>query len=271
VRQNNLVATPIELVISYRKKGLLDLNLSLRQIAKIWEPMKKIIALVVLCSIGLTMGIAYFYVQRASELPEWYTDQPESAQPSNPVTSPSPATPSRTAIAIQEKIKAAKPGNIQEQLTAAEVDNLIVAGLTQSNGVTKALPAAVKGIKTHIQQDQISSGAIVDLAELEKMPASPRTEMMNKLLNIMPQLRDKPVYIGVAGKLSVRDGQPQLDSDSKIQIGKVELPLNDVAKQLGVSRSALEEQVTNYLQFRNLDIQTIDLTDQGAKITGKKK
>lgn len=95
--------------------------------------------------------------------------------------------------------------------------------------------------------------------------------MMRRLLKIMPQLRGKPVYIGVAGKLSVKDGQPQLAPNSKLQIGKVELPLNDVAKQLGVSRSTLEENVTNYLQFRNLDIENIDLTDQGATITGKKK
>jgi hypothetical protein len=234
--------------------------------------MKKIIALLALCSIGLTIGIAYFYVQRASELPEWYTEQPETIQPPNstPSTSPSPAPP-RTATAIQENIKTAKPGAVQEKLTAAEVDNLIVASLTNKNGETTALPVAVKGIKTQIQQDQIRTGAIVDLAEVENMPSSSRTEMMRRLLKIMPQLRGKPVYIGIAGKLSIKDGQPQLSPDSKLQIGKVELPLNDVAKQLGVSRSALAEHVTNYLQFRNLDIETIDLTDQGATITGKKK
>jgi hypothetical protein len=235
--------------------------------------MKKIIALVALCSIGLTIGIAYFYVQRASELPEWYTEKPAPTQPPNstPSTSPSPTPTPRTATAIQEKIKTAKPGAVQEKLTAAEVDNLIVASLTNQNGVTKALPSAVKGIKTQIQQDQIRTGAIVDLAEVENMPSSSRTEMMRRLLKIMPQLRGKPVYIGVAGKLSVKDGQPQLAPDSKLQIGKVELPLNDVAKQLGVSRSTLEENVTNYLQFRNLDIEKIDLTDQAATITGKKK
>jgi hypothetical protein len=233
--------------------------------------MKKIIALAALCSIGLTVGIAYFYVQRASELPDWYTDKPEPTQPPNSIPSTSPTPTPRTATAIQEKIKTAKPGAVQEKLTAAEVDNLIVASLTNKNGETKALPPAVKGIKTQIQQDQIRTGAIVDLAELENMPSSSRTEMMGRLLKIMPQLRGKPVYIGVAGKLSVKDGQPQLAPDSKLQIGKVELPLNDVAKQLGVSRSTLEENVTNYLQFRNLDIEKIDLTDQGATITGKKK
>lgn len=235
--------------------------------------MKKIIALVVLCSIGLTIGIAYFYVQRASELPDWYADKPEPIQSPNstPSISPSPTPPTRTATAIQEKIKTAKPGAVQEKLTAAEVDNLIIAGLTKSNDVTTALPSAVKEIKTQIQQDQIRTGAIIDLAEVENMPSSSRTEIMRRLLKVMPQLRGKPVYIGVAGKLSIKDGQPQLSPDSKLQIGKIELPLNDVAKQLGVSRSALTEHVTNYLQFRNLDIETIDLTDEGATVTGKKK
>ncbi len=234
--------------------------------------MKKIIALTVLCSIGITMGVAYFYVQRASELPDWYADDqpaqtPSSFKPPSPPLTP----PARTATTIQKNFQTAKPGAVQEQLTAAEVDNLIIAGLTKNNSAAKNLPLAVKSIKTQIQQDQIRTGAIIDLAEVESMPPSPRTEMMGRLLKIMPQLRGKPVYVGIAGKLLVKDGQPELAPDSKIQVGKVELPLNDVAQQLGVSRSKLAEHVTNYLQFRNLDIETIDLTDQGATITGKKK
>jgi hypothetical protein len=230
--------------------------------------MKKITTLVALCLIGLTIGIGYFYLQRASELPEWYTDSPE---PSPPVISTTMTPSPRTAEAIQEKIKTAKPGAIQEQLTAAEVDHLIVASLTKNSGTAKTLPSAVKGIKTQIQQDQIRTGVIVDLAEVENMPASSRTELIGRLLKIMPQLRGKPVYIGVVGKLSIKDGQPQLSSDSKLLIGKVEFPLNDIAKRLGVSRSALENNVTNYLQFSNLAIEKIDLTDQGATIIGRKK
>jgi hypothetical protein len=153
----------------------------------------------------------------------------------------------------------------------AQVDNLIVASFTNKNGEIKTLPPAVKRIKTQIQQNQIRTGAIVDLAEVEDMPSSSRTEMMSRLLKIMPQLRGKPVYIGIAGKLSIKDGQPQFAPDSKLQIGKLELPLNDFAKQLGVSRSALAENMTNYLQFRNLEIERIDLTDQGAIVTGNKK
>jgi hypothetical protein len=230
--------------------------------------MKKIIALAALCSIGLTLGIAYFYLQRASELPDWYTEQPV---PSTPSSLPTPAASPRTATAIQEKIKTAKPGIVQEKLTAAEVDNLIIASLTNKNSAAKALPSAVKSVKTQIRQDQIQTGAIIDLVEVENMSSSPRTEMLKRLLKIMPQLREKPVYIGIAGKLSIEDGQPQLSPESKLQIGKVELPLNEAAQQLGLSRSALSENITNYLQFHNLDIDSIDLTDQGATITGQKK
>jgi hypothetical protein len=231
--------------------------------------MKKILAFFALCSIGLTVGIGYFYWQRATALPEWITETPTNPETTaSPGASPTP--PARSANTIEEKIQKAKPGPVQEQLTGAEIDNLIVAGLTKNSG-TKALPNAVKGIKTQIQQDRIRTGAIVDLAELENMPANPRTEMMNRLVKIMPQLRSKPVYIGVVGQLSVKDGQTQLSKDSKIQIGKLELPLNDVAKQMGVSRSALEQNITNYLQFSNLNIEKIDLTDQGAVISGQKK
>ncbi len=238
--------------------------------------MKKILALIALTTIGLTIGIGYFYWQRATALPEWLTEEPAPAS-SNPETpsptSPTPETPTpppRTATTIQDQLQKTKPGPVQEKLTAAEVDNLIVAGLTKSSS-SKTLPPAVKGIKTQIKQNLIRTGAIVDLAEVENMPPSPRTEIMGKLVKAMPQLKGKPVYIGVVGKLNVKDGRLQMTPDSKLQIGQLELPLDNVAKQLGVSRSSLEENVTNYLQFSNLNIETVDLTEQGATITGQKK
>jgi hypothetical protein len=237
--------------------------------------MKKIFALIALCTIGLTISIGYFYWQRASDLPEWYTKKAAAA----PVNSPAPPTsaassstpPARSASTIQKKLHTAKRGAVREQLTAAEIDNLIVAGLIENSGTEKTFPKAVKGIKTQIQQDQIRTGAIVDIAEMEDALPHPRTEMMSRLVKIMPQLRGKPVYIGLVGQLSVKDGQPQLSDNSKLQVGKIEFSLNDVAQQLGVSRSFLEQNVTSYLRFSDLNIETIDLTDQGALITGKKK
>jgi hypothetical protein len=231
-------------------------------------PMKKILALILLGSIGLLLGTGYSYWQSATTVPEWYAER-EPAPPSSAVASPQPSP--RPAIAIQNKIQSAQPGVVQEQLTASEIDNLIMAGLTSGANGSKPLPSAIKGIKTQIQQDQIRMGAIVDLAAIEQLPPSPRTEMIRKLLKVMPQLRDRPVYLGVVGQLTVKNGQPQLAKDSRLQIGKVELPLDDVAQRIGISRSALEQNLTTYLQFQNLSIDKIDLTDRGAVITGQKK
>jgi hypothetical protein len=233
-------------------------------------PMKKILALLTLCSIGLIIGISYSYWQNATAVPDWYTES-EPAPQQSALTSAVPTPAVRPASAIQEKIQIAQPGIIQEQLTSAEIDNLIVAGLTKSNNGSKPLPKAIKSIKTKIQQDQIRTGAIVDLAAIEQMPPSPRTEMIHKLLKVMPQLRDRPVYLGVVGQLTVKNGQPQLAPDSKLQIGKVELPLDDVAQRIGISRAALEQNLTSYLQFQNLNIDKVDLTDRGLMITGQKK
>jgi hypothetical protein len=231
---------------------------------------KKILAIAALFSIGLLVGTGYSYWKNATSLPDWY--QASTTEPvALPTATVSPIPSPRSATVIQETIKTAQPGAVQEQLTASEVDNLIMAGLTKSSGKSRPLPSAIKGIKTQIQQNQIRTGAIIDLAAIEQMPPSPRTEMIRKILQVMPQLRGQPVYIGVIGRLVVKDGQPQLSADSKLQIGKVELPLDDVAQQLGMSRSAVEKNLTSYLQFRDLNIDKIDLTDQGAVITGQKK
>jgi hypothetical protein len=229
---------------------------------------KKILALLALFSISSLLGIGYSYWQNATTVPEWYT---ASSVPGNsaPALAASPAP--RSADTIQEKIKTAQPGQVQEQLSAAEVDNLIMAGLTKTSSGNQPLPKAIKSLKTQIQPNLIRTGAIVDLAEIEQMPASPRTVMIGRLLKLMPQLRGQPVYIGVVGQLAVTNGKPRLADDAKLQIGKVELPLDQVAGQLGISRSALEQNLTNYLRFRQLNINKIDLTDRGAVITGQKK
>ena len=233
--------------------------------------MKKILAIAALFSIGLLVGTGYSYWKNAISLPEWYQASTTTKPVVLPTATASPMSSPRSARAIQEKIKIAQPGAVQEQLTASEVDNLIMAGLSKSSGKSPPLPSAIKGIKTQIQQNQIRTGAIVDLAAIEQMPRSPRTEMIRKILQVMPQLRGQPVYMGVVGQLAIKDGQPQLSADSKLQIGKLELPLDDVAQQLGMSRLAVEKNLTSYLQFRDLNIEKIDLTDQGAVITGQKK
>jgi hypothetical protein len=233
--------------------------------------MKKIAWLIALLSIGTVVGVGYFYWEKATSLPTWLTDE-EPAPGVSPaagqgevVTSP---PLSRPASAIQEKIKTAKPGQVREQLTAIEVDNLIVAGFNK--GAATSLPKAVKKIKTQIKRDQIRTGAILDLAEIDSMPAGARQDLLKKLLQVMPQLKDKPIYIGIVGKLLVQNGLPQLSADSKLQIGQVELSLDEVAQRLGVSRTELSESAANYLQFSNVRLEKIDLTDQGAVITGQK-
>jgi hypothetical protein len=232
--------------------------------------MKKILFLIVLCSIGAILGVGYFYWQRATALPEWLTEEPTaSSSPSaDPSISPSPAA--RPATVIQEKLQTAKPGKVSENFTAAEVDNLIVAGLSKNTSSPGTLPKAVKKVKTQIEKDQIRTGAVLDLAEVETMPAGNRQAMLKKLLQVMPQLKGQPVYIGLVGKLSVQNGRPQLLADSKLQIGKVELPIDEVAQKLGVTRDDLAQTVTNYLEFRDLRLENIQLTDRGAEITGQK-
>jgi hypothetical protein len=236
--------------------------------------MKKTVLLTALCAIGAFLGVGYFYWQRATALPEWFADEPTtSPSPAAGIVggaSSSPSTTARPATVIQAELQTAKPGKVQTQLTAEEVDNLIVAGLNQGNSNPGTLPKAVKKIKTQIKKDQIRTGAVLDLAEVDNLPASSRQDLLKKLLKVMPQLKGQPVYVGFVGKLSVAQGKPQLSTDSKLQIGQVELPLDEVAQRLGVSRQELTQTVTSYLQFRNLRLENIQLTDQGAVITGQK-
>jgi hypothetical protein len=209
--------------------------------------MKKILWMLAIGLVGLGGAGAYYVWAQATAIPEWYEEaslDPSMASSPTvvaevPISSSTPSSsgvaPTPTASAVPRGIAASSPSP-STQLSASPKPTVT------------ALPG-VKAVKTQVQQDRLRSGALLDLAAMERLPAGRQSELIQKLLVVMPQLRGRQVYIGVTGKLESQNDHQRLSADSKLAIGKVELPLDDVATQMNLKRADLDQLILRYLQL----------------------
>jgi hypothetical protein len=219
--------------------------------------MKKFLWILAIGLVGLVGSTVYYYWTEATATPDWYKEAAaEPASPSVPLATaplvdPAPSTTMSEGSAqpLDNKISAApSPSPTATAINPSAAPTPTNSVAASPKPTVKPLPG-VKAIKTQVRQDTLRSGALLDLAAMESLPAGQQTELVKKLLTVMPQLRGREVYIGVNGKLIEQNGQRQLSTDSKLAIGKVELPLDDVASQMNLSRSKLDQMILSYLQL----------------------
>jgi hypothetical protein len=208
--------------------------------------MKKFLWILAIGLVSLVGGTAYYYWTEATATPDWYKEA--AAAPTNFSTPDSSATVPVVASSAAPNDSPIISSSPTTTATIASPVPTPTNSVAASPKPTVPLPG-VKAIKTQVRQDTLRSGALLDLAAMESLPAGRQTELVQKLLAAMPQLRGREIYIGVNGKLIEQNGRRQLSPDSKLAIGKVELPLDDVASQMNLSRSKLDQMILSYLQL----------------------
>jgi hypothetical protein len=209
--------------------------------------MKKLLWLVPIGILGLVAGLGYFLWERATAVPDWYAETGgETATlptPSSTPSLPSPSTSPTASALVPSAPSISTPPTSKPTSTAAASPAPTIAA------TPKALPVGVRSLKTQVKQDELRSGALVDLAEMETSAPSKQTALVQKLLVVMPQLRGQKIFLGVRGQIIEQNGQRQLAADSKLSIGKVELPLDEVAAQMSLTRADLDRMILSYLQL----------------------
>jgi hypothetical protein len=213
--------------------------------------MKKFLWILAIGLVTLVGSTAYYYWTEATATPDWYKEasaEPASPSATVPRADPAPSTGMSEGSAQPLDNRISSSPNPTATATNPSPVPTPTNSAASPKPTVKALPG-VKAIKTQVRQDTLRSGALLDLAAMESLPAGQQTELVKKLLTVMPQLRGREVYIGVNGKLIEQNGQRQLSPDSKLAIGKVELPLDDVASQMNLSRSKLDQMILSYLQL----------------------
>lgn len=243
----------------------------------------------------------FLYVWRqATKLPDWYSDNPAktrsvseiqqsraaieqkiqaqthaAVQPSSPQPN---LRPSQTAVKQNSQVKPqvtapsagapSKPSNnnVEVQLKAEELNDLIVTNLTE-----KSPPKALAGFQTKVENNTLTTGAVVDIKELQKSKVgSKEQELLSQLSQNLPSDQQK-VYIGIEGQPEVKNGRLQLGENTRVRVGNLSLTLAEIRDRFGISPEQIQEKLNVDLNLRNLNVEDIEFKNGTAVLRGSAK
>ncbi|MCM1983536.1 hypothetical protein [Lyngbya confervoides] len=145
-----------------------------------------------------------------------------------PVESPSPR------LAQGGAATPASPEPRSLTLNAGELNEWVAVAVSESRRAKPVLPA-IQGIKTHIDQGQVTSEILVNLAALDSAQLSRgQQQQVEKMLKVLPAIARQNVLITIRGKPQVQGGKLYLPPDSTVALGGVRLTLEELGQTLGL-------------------------------------
>ena len=150
--------------------------------------------------------------------------------------------------------------------------NQLVNNAISSQPQTAQILTHARSLHTSLRSDLIETGAVLNLSELppEALPANLQASL-NQLTSAVPMLANRDIYIGIVGRPQVENGQIRLDQDIQLKLGQMTLPLADVAAQMGLSISDVEQRLNAILNQQGLTLNAIDIVDGKLIISGERK
>ncbi len=237
--------------------------------------LKTIFKLLVVVSIAGGGGLYYVW-QEATKLPDEYLKEAAESKPGSPLPILQPSQITARAAVSKQKIVApieqAKVGQkIDVKLSDRDLNNLVIAKLATSQP-NKQLPTAVKGVKTNIKDGKIHIGALVNLGQLAAngTPGS-QTVALNKLTDKLTFLKDRDVFVGIVGTPIVDGSKVKFSEDTEIKVGGINFTISQLADNLGVSPTKIQQMIDLQLQQKNFKIDRVNLSNNGLSIEGAKK
>jgi len=220
--------------------------------------------------LGTVGGFAFYFWQRATRLPDWYTAN-STVEPINPQIVAQEAEAQRQVVTkkVDQVVRQANAG----ESVAVELDQKELNGLVQSevNRSVKKLKVAkaVEGVNTSIRNETLETGAVINLNKLsETSLSSQEKEALTRVLQAFPALGDRPIYVGIEGKPRVENGQLVLDESTRIRLGELSFSLPEVAERLGISPAELQERINVNLQLGDMQVKDVELQGDRLLIRG---
>ena len=207
---------------------------------------------IVVAAVGGGIGYA---AMKTMTTPDWYNVS--SDQPTTIVSVPeAKADPVPLEVA---------PGDVV--ISAGELNQLVTEAIAQQPYTAPLLDIA-KGVNTSIEDGRIESGLVMNLGDipLETLPVEGQ-QAVESLTQTFPFLANRDVYLGVEGSPKIVDGALSLE-DTHIKLGQLRLPVANVASQLGLSQTEIEQQIETVLAAKGLSPDDIQIVDGQLVITG---
>ncbi|HEY9735623.1 MAG TPA: hypothetical protein V6D06_05045 [Trichocoleus sp.] len=222
--------------------------------------MNKAFFLSIFVVVGAAGGVAAYYWNQATQLPDWYA----------------PSTQGLTNdVGTASDLLANKLGETQDfqssrsiTLSEAEVNQMVIGAIAQTPQTAQLLEAA-KGVNTSLENNRIESGMVINLSDIPAgaLPSEGQ-QALSQLTERFPMLANRDVYIGIQGSPRVEEGRLVLDDNTVVTIGRFQLPLADLANQMGLSQGQIEEQLAQALVQNGVALEDLQIQDGQVVISG---
>lgn len=205
--------------------------------------LKRLLLVFIAVTVG-TGAVGFFFLQQATYLPSWYTNQVSDTQASQFDVDRDRKKLESEQVLQKLSQSFNNPNNPGEaQLDEREINTLLETGLASvpNNQLTKA----VKATNTQISEGKISSGAVVDFKQIpvDLLPSKAQGSF-TKLLDTIPTLKDRPLYIGIEGKPAVRNRKVILDDTTRVKVGNISMTIPELSQRLDIPEEKLNQQLS---------------------------
>lgn len=229
---------------------------------------KQAVVLALSLLIGLSAGAAAataFYWNRATALPTWYSTSGADNAVADVGTS---GNLLESKLASGEGVRYGDNNRIEISLTEAELTQLLAEGIAQTPQVAQFLPAT-ETLNATIRGDRVAGGIVVNPADLPTQSLPPQAQQaLETALSTVPMLGDRPLYIGIEGSPRVDNGRLVLGDDTRVQIGRVNLSLDDVARLTGLDPAQITERIDLALPQAGLTFDGLEFVNGEAVLRG---
>jgi hypothetical protein len=229
---------------------------------------KQIVVLTLSLVVGLSAGAAAataFYWNRATALPTWYSTSGADTAVADVSTS---GNLLRAKLASGQGVRYGDNNRVEISLTEAELTQLLAEGIAQTPQAAAFLPAA-ESLNATIRGDRVAGGIVVNPADIPTQNLPPQArQALETAFSTIPMLGDRPLYIGIEGSPRVDNGRLVLGNDTRVQIGRVNLSLEDVSRLIGISPAQLNERINLALPQAGLTLDGLEFINGEAVLRG---
>lgn len=212
---------------------------------------------------GAGAGAAYYWLQATNQPPEVAAATTTAVSTTVP-SSADPGALIERKLATGEGVRYEGNNRVAITLSEAEVNQLIVDGLAQ---VPEAQPImqSAQAVTTTIEGNRIRSGVTINAADLPTENLPPQAQ---QALSMMTLLGNQSVYVGFEGSPRVDNGRLVLDDSSRIQVGRMNLTLNDVSRLTGLDPAQINDTLNVRLPQTGVMLDGLEVSEGAAILRG---
>lgn len=242
--------------------------------------MKKLY-IVFLLLITASSSTLYYCWQQAIKLPSWYNTHSSSITATQDFSNPSEVRAAEArvqakieAAEFQNELKESLPSesipkkNVEIELSNQEFNDLVTSTVAKQLNSHKALSVVPK-LHTTIQEGNIESGTVINLSDIPKNQLTANeTDLLEKVQKSFPFLKNRKIYVGIAGKPKIEDGKLKLDNNPQVKFGNLSISLLALSQSLNIPQAQIEQKLNRTLQVGVLKINELELIDHKVRLRG---